>query len=527
MPSWKKIIASGSDASFSSATVDTYVSASSFKGSFTGSLFGTASQALTASYLVGAAAAVGFPYTGSAQITGSLGVTGSITTTGALGIGTISLTGYSLRVGKTLTGATTSIGIYQQGQPQSDVTNAAYGIYNEVSTPATAFTLPSYVHYAAAQSTIGTGSAITNQYGFYAPSTLNGAANNYGFRGVIPAQANAWNLYMDGGASNYLSGSTGIGKLPSAGAQLDISGSTLMTGSLNVSGTISAQLANVSQPNFVAYNTTTGLFTYANTGSFTATSASYSATASYAVTASYVNPLRQTVIISGSLIVSASTTPLSIQGSGSNVFSVDGTSGRLFQIDDSLSGSLFSVNTAAGLPVIEAFSDNTVRIGQFGQKALFVSQSRVGVGTEIPTTNLDVSGSGRFTNGLSLTGSVQITGSLGVTGSINSTGNITTTGTLTAQTLVVQTITSSITYSSGSNIFGNSTANTQTMTGSLNVSGSATIVGRVTATDLTGSLFGTASQALTASYILGGVSGLVFPYSGSAQITGSLGITGS
>jgi hypothetical protein len=164
MPSWKKIIASGSDASFSSATVDTYVSASSFKGSFTGSLFGTSSQALTASYaftasyLVGAAAAVGFPYTGSAKITGSLEVTGS----------------------------------------------------------------------------------------------------------------------------------------------------------LNVSGAISAVLANVSQPNFVAYNTTTGLFTYANTGSFTATSASYSATASYSLTASYVNPLRQTVIISGSVQITGS---LAITGS--------------------------------------------------------------------------------------------------------------------------------------------------------------------------------------------------------------------
>ena len=124
MPSWKKIIASGSDASFSSATVDTYVSASSFKGSFTGSLFGTASQALTASYLVGAAAAVGFPYTGSAQITGSLGVTGSITTTGALGIGTTSsLTGYSLRVSKNITGFVNSAGIVSDGVIQSDVAN--------------------------------------------------------------------------------------------------------------------------------------------------------------------------------------------------------------------------------------------------------------------------------------------------------------------------------------------------------------------------------------------------------------------
>ena len=45
-------------------------------------------------------------------------------------------------------------------------------------------------------------------------------------------------------------------------------------------------------------------------------------------------------------------------------------------------------------------------------------------------------------------------------------------GTLTAQKLVVQTITSSILYSSGSNIFGNSLSNTQSMTGSLQVTGS-------------------------------------------------------
>jgi len=45
-------------------------------------------------------------------------------------------------------------------------------------------------------------------------------------------------------------------------------------------------------------------------------------------------------------------------------------------------------------------------------------------------------------------------------------------GTLTAQKLVVQTITSSIVYSSGSNVFGNSLSNTQSITGSLQVTGS-------------------------------------------------------
>lgn len=53
-------------------------------------------------------------------------------------------------------------------------------------------------------------------------------------------------------------------------------------------------------------------------------------------------------------------------------------------------------------------------------------------------------------------------------------------GTLTAQTLVVQTITSSILYSSGSNIFGNSLSNTQQMTGSVGITGSLGVTGQLT-----------------------------------------------
>ena len=61
---------------------------------------------------------------------------------------------------------------------------------------------------------------------------------------------------------------------------------------------------------------------------------------------------------------------------------------------------------------------------------------------------------------------------ISLSGSLLITGSLTTSGTLTAQTLVVQTVTSSIVYSSGSNIFGNSLTNTQQMTGSLRVTGS-------------------------------------------------------
>lgn len=90
---------------------------------------------------------------------------------------------------------------------------------------------------------------------------------------------------------------------------------------------------------------------------------------------------------------------LNLYGSGSTgrteLFSVDGNNGRLFTVSDDLSDSLFSVNTIAGLPVIEAFADNTVTMGQYGQNVLKVTGSSVVLGK--PTSDsyrLDVKGSG-------------------------------------------------------------------------------------------------------------------------------------
>jgi hypothetical protein len=71
------------------------------------------------------------------------------------------------------------------------------------------------------------------------------------------------------------------------------------------------------------------------------------------------------------------------------------------------------------------------------------------------------------------TGSNLFIGNQVITGSICSTGNIVTTGQIVAQTINVQQVTSSIVYSCGSNIFGNSLSNTQQFTGSLQVSGSS------------------------------------------------------
>ena len=69
------------------------------------------------------------------------------------------------------------------------------------------------------------------------------------------------------------------------------------------------------------------------------------------------------------------------------------------------------------------------------------------------------------------------TGSNGFNGSQSITGSLTVTGQVIAQTLNVQQVTSSVVYSSGSNIFGNSLANTQQFTGSVYVTGSLALNG--------------------------------------------------
>ena len=82
MPSWKKIITSGSSAALSSLTVTNSVTATSF----TGSLQGSASYALTASFALNGGGGAAFPFSGSAVITGSLDITGNATVQSSLGI---------------------------------------------------------------------------------------------------------------------------------------------------------------------------------------------------------------------------------------------------------------------------------------------------------------------------------------------------------------------------------------------------------------------------------------------------------
>jgi len=79
-------------------------------------------------------------------------------------------------------------------------------------------------------------------------------------------------------------------------------------------------------------------------------------------------------------------------GDSQPAFLVEGSQGSLFSVEDSLTGSLMSVNDIAGLPVFEAFDDGTIVMGQYNSGDFIVTGNSVGIGTANPSQKLQVVG---------------------------------------------------------------------------------------------------------------------------------------
>jgi hypothetical protein len=128
----------------------------------------------------------------------------------------------------------------------------------------------------------------------------------------------------------------------------------------------------------------------------------------------------------------------------------------------------------------------------------------------ILTGSLTLNNVNLSTGNLVTTGSNTFVGNQILSGSLTVSGSVSATGTLTAQTLVVQTVTSSVLYSSGSNVFGNNIANTQVMTGSVTVTGSLAVVTN-----------GTELQVTNTGVRIGNVSTDAHLITGSVNVSGS------
>lgn len=98
---------------------------------------------------------------------------------------------------------------------------------------------------------------------------------------------------------------------------------------------------------------------------------------------------------------------LEVDGSGSGIFSVEGSVGTLFTVDDGLDDVIFAANNVSGTPVISANADNTVKLGKLGGFGIVISGS-----TPAPD---DAQAK------IIITGSMHTSGSLGVGMAANST----------------------------------------------------------------------------------------------------------
>jgi hypothetical protein len=114
-------------------------------------------------------------------------------------------------------------------------------------------------------------------------------------------------------------------------------------------------------------------------------------------------------------------------------------------------------------------------------------------------------------------------------GTIN--GNLIINGTASINLLNVTTISSSVQFTSGSNILGDTTADTQTIIGQISLSGSTSVTGSLNAPSITGSLQGTASwanntvNALTSSFVT--ASNVYGPHGSSSVLSSSFAISAS
>jgi hypothetical protein len=233
------------------------------------------------------------------------------------------------------------------------------------------------------------------------------------------------------------------------------------------------------------------------------------------VTNNALRQLTQFTATAGQTVFSASYTPglLDIYYNGSRLSTSDYTANN---------GTYFTLATASAANDILDVLVYSYQVGGFSgiggtgsaaQVAYFSTGNAItgspnftiNDSTMTVTGSLLVSGSGTFTNigPAVLSGTTTLSGSAILTGSLNVSGAIVTNSTITAQTLVVQTITSSVSVMTGSTNFGSLVSNTHTFTGSLNVTGSLSVVttGTEFQVNSTGVNLG---NALTDSHIISG-----------------------
>jgi hypothetical protein len=130
-----------------------------------------------------------------------------ISTAGAVAIGTTTLADSALTLAGIYQSSSNVSNVYYTGGTIPATTTSATSVFHSnVATAASAFTLTNLYHYRVTGVSLGAGSAVTNEYGFY---------------GNIPAGSGKWNVYVNGTAPSLFNGTTVVGTAPLATTATD------------------------------------------------------------------------------------------------------------------------------------------------------------------------------------------------------------------------------------------------------------------------------------------------------------------
>ena len=307
-----------------------------------------------------------------------------------------------------------------------------------------------------------------------------------------------------------------------------ISGSFLTSGSNVLNGTLSLPFIDDQRFLFVSGGYVVGVdlppsSSYAISSSYSVSSsfAQSTVSSSYSVSSSFATNALTASYFTGSISNADFAITASHALSGNGSFS-GSFSGSLYGTSSWAESASFALTAsyALNIPVID-LSGYTTTASFNAFTASYNTGSFTGsfVGTLEGTASWAESASFALSASYAESSSYALSSSYAVSASYSSTasylnplnqdvyitGSVFINGTASIDVLNVRYISSSIIYSSGSNVFGDSTQDTQTLVGTVLVSGSQSITGSLIVTQgITGSLLGTSSwafNAITASYI--------------------------
>jgi hypothetical protein len=327
----------------------------------------------------------------------------------SMGSGTTN-SGISLIISTSSTGQSSYNGVYVNTGITADTTSQYRGFMSVPATVATAFTLGILRHFFANGVTVGAGSTVSSQVGYYVESNMTGATANYGFQSTIAASGSAnYNFYALGTAPNYFAGRTGIGATLTSGAMAQVVNTTAADVGFIVKGAAS-QSGDLLQVQNSAGTSLVEVDSAGNVGIGTTTPATFGllsvATAAGQSTPKMISMINNRSYIAGDasgvmIAALAGNGTVNAHDYGSIAFNAntalpggDGAAATVTFFAGGQSSSKLSTQKYLEANATGGGGLENVALWTAGSARLYVNNAgNVGIGTTSPAAKLDVNGS--------------------------------------------------------------------------------------------------------------------------------------